>query len=281
MQHRSLAWWLGAMLGAVTLALILGWSTRAGVAATDAQGGSRAQADSRAQIGSRSPVLVELFTSESCSSCPPADVLLARLDEKQPVKRAQVIVLSEHVTYWDHEGWRDPYSLDSVTDRQNWYRFKFGLSDVYTPQAVVDGATQVLGSDGNKLVQAIQAAAAQPKTELTISGATWTGEGIKFTLHQEGAAAIKSKTALEAVLAEDVTLTVVKSGENAGQTLRNVAVVREFKEIGQGVDGDGEYSLRVPPDEIKDASGPLRLIVFLTDKRSGRVLGAQEQGIAR
>jgi len=273
MRNRSLAWWLGALLGAATLILILGWFARSGVAATDAQ------------TGSRRPVLVELFTSEGCSSCPPADVLLATLDEMQPVQGAQIIVLSEHVTYWDHEGWRDPYSLDSVTDRQNSYRFKFGLSDVYTPQAVVDGTTQVLGSDGNKLVPAIQTAAAQPKVELTISGATWSGDRIKFAVHQAGASATKSRTALEAVLAEDVTLTAVKSGENAGKTLRNVAVVRDFKEIGPGVEGDGEFSMRVPSDEVKGtmggASAPLRLIVFLTDKHSGRVLGAQEQAITR
>jgi hypothetical protein len=267
MRHRSLAWWLGAMSGAATLALFLGWSTRAGVAATDAQ------------TDLRKPVLVELFTSEGCSSCPPADLLLARLDEMQPVNGAQVIVLSEHVTYWDHEGWRDPYSLDSVTDRQKWYGFKFGLSDVYTPQAVVDGSAQVLGSDGNKLVQAISAATAEPKAELTISGAAWTGDGIKFVVRQANAATTKLKTTLEAALAEDVTLTAVKSGENAGKTLRNVAVVRDFKEIGPGV--GGEYSLRLPADEIKGASGPMRLVVFLTDKRSGRVLGAEEQTIVR
>lgn len=275
MRHRSLASWLGAMLGAAALALFLGWSTRAGVAATDAP------SDSRAQTDSRRPVLVELFTSEGCSSCPPADVLLARLDEMQPVKGAQVIVLSEHVTYWDHEGWRDPYSLDSVTDRQKWYGFKFGLSEIYTPQAVVDGAAQVLGSDGNKLVQAISAATAEPKAELTISDAAWTGDGIKFVVHTAGAATTKLKTTLEAALAEDVTLTAVKNGENAGKTLRNVAVVRDFKEIGPGVEGDGEYSLRLPADEIKGASGPMRLVVFLADKRSGRVLAAQEQTIVR
>jgi hypothetical protein len=275
MRHRSLAWWMGAMLGAAALALFLGWSTRAGVAATDAQSGSLVDA------GSRRPVLVELFTSEGCSSCPPADVLLAKLDEMQPIQGAQVIVLSEHVTYWDHEGWRDPYSLDSVTDRQKWYGFKFGLSDVYTPQAVVDGAVQILGSDGKKLVQAVQAAAAQPKAELKISGAAWTGDGIKFVVHQSGETAIKSKTSLDAALAEDVTETAVKSGENAGKTLRNVAVVRDFKEIGPGVDGDGEFLLRLPASEIKSVYGPMRLVVFLTDKHSGRVIGAQEQTIVR
>jgi hypothetical protein len=268
MQHRSRAWWLGAALGAVTLGLIVGWPAHEGVAATDAQNGSR------------KAVLVELFTSEGCSSCPPADALLERLDKLQPVQGAQVIVLSEHVTYWDHDGWRDPYSLDSVTDRQKWYGFKFGLSDVYTPQAVIDGAAQVVGSDGNKLLEAVSAAATVPKQDLSIANAAWAGDGVRFVVREANIVPARTNTVLEAALAEDVTETAVKSGENAGKTLRNVSVVRELKEIDAGKSGDRELSLPLPLED-KGARGPVRLIVFLTDKHSGRVLGAAEQTLAR
>jgi hypothetical protein len=221
---------------------------------------------------------VELFTSEGCSSCPPADQLLAALDASQPIDGAQVIALSEHVTYWDHEGWRDPYSLAEVTDRQKWYDDEFGLSQVYTPQVVVDGAVQVLGSDEPKLAQAVSAATADAKEDLAIDNPTWTGDGVSFVIRHGDLTAGKSKQALVAVLAEDETLTPVKRGENAGKTLRNIAVVRTLKELNSTT--EGAVTLKLPVED-KHATGQVRLVVFATDKHSGRVLGVTEQTVAR
>jgi hypothetical protein len=227
------------------------------------------------------PVLVELFTSEGCSSCPPADELLARLDA-QPLPGVHAIVLSEHVTYWNQDGWHDPFSLDAMTDRQRQYGSRFNLNDIYTPQAVVDGSAQMVGSDANKVGKAVLQAAAAQKKELTIAGAQWANGAMQFTVR--GSA--NPDANLFAALAEDSEQVSVLHGENGGHTLHHVAVVRTIEQLGKA-SADAKspmngkpLTLRLSKDFAKETT-PLRLVVFLADRHSGHILAVTEQTIPR
>ncbi len=228
----------------------------------------------------RRPVLVELFTSEGCSSCPPADALLARLDADQFVDGARAIVLSEHVTYWDQQGWRDPYSLDIVTYRQQDYADHFGLGSPSTPQVVVDGTAQFLGANEKALTRAVAKAALIPKQELTIANVQLSGSEVHFAVHSAAA----PRAMLVAALAEDETHTVVTSGENAGRTLHHVAVTRVLKKMDAGFADGRSITLKLPGSNKNNSpanSVPLRLVAFLADKHSGQVIAVAEQTISR
>lgn len=232
------------------------------------------QSTSPATAPQRSPVLVELFTSEGCSDCPPADNLLEQLDAKQSIPGVQAIVLSEHVTYWNHDGWHDPFSLDAMTERQQDYDRRFGLDSIYTPQMVVDGTTQFVGNNSKALIDALTNAAKTAKSPVSIENATWDHGDLVFSVH----GTVSSHSKLYAVLAADATHSEVTRGENAGRTLHHTAVVREIKEFG-GESSDGR-SLKLPEVETNskgEANGPMRLVVFLVDRKTGHVLGAAEK----
>ena len=211
----------------------------------------------------RTPVLVELFTSEGCSSCPPADQLLRALDVRQDVSGAQIVVLSEHVDYWNHLGWRDPYSSSVWTERQEEYRGQLHTPEVYTPQAVVDGTHDVVGSDGAALRAQIAAAARVQKLPLTIATAEWRGDRVLAVI----AGGPYQGATIYAVLADDRDHSQVAAGENAGRALEHVAVARSLTVV-----KEGQLQLPAPRGE----NGHVRLIVF-AQAAGGRIVAAAER----
>ena len=220
-----------------------------------------------AALGAPTPVLVELFTSEGCSSCPPADALLAELDRGQPVPGAEVVVLSQHVDYWNRLGWRDPFSAAEFSNRQRDYARALGLDGVYTPQMVVDGRSQLLGSDAGGARETIAAAAraAKAKVRLTIDGTR-----LRASL---GALPVTAGDAADVLLAltESGLLSRVTRGENEGRTLWHRGVVRRLSRIGVA---RAEGFTTETPLALDTAwrRASLRAVVFVQEQRSRRVL---------
>ena len=214
----------------------------------------------------RVPVLAELFTSEGCSSCPPADQLLQRLDQIQPVAGAQILVLGEHVDYWNQLGWRDPFSSHQFTLREQQYSRVLG-GEVYTPQLVVDGREQVLGNDPAAVQSSIARAAAAPKHPVRIVAVK--RENAEAVVTVSIAALSKGHADVWLAIADDSARSSVTRGENAGRALSHVAVARSLTKIGTvGKSGGMEKSIGVPVN-----TGPSRVIVFLSDS-GGLVTGA-------
>ena len=226
----------------------------------------------------RVPVLVELFTSEGCSDCPPADSLLAKLDRAQPVPGAQVIALSEHVDYWNRLGWADPYSSAFYSQRQRDYSDRFGLNSAYTPQMVVDGSNEFVGSDERSAQHAIADAAGKSKTEIRISDLRLEGDYVRFRL-QAGTPAKKAADAY-VVLADNSDTSQVARGENSGRTLSHVAVARVFspaEHIAKNAALDKEFRLNAHSLNRKN----LRLVAFLQEEHHGRVLAAVMKDLSK
>ena len=239
---------------------------------------------SAAQTAPSSPVLIELFTSEGCSSCPPADALLEHLDRSQEIPGAQLIVLSEHVDYWNHDGWKDPHSSHSLTDRQNVYADHLGLKSVYTPQMVVDGTTEFLGSNGPSAKQAIEKARDLEKTPVRISGVSRENPGT-LQAHVETDPLPESSRARKAdvyvVLALNHAESQVAGGENKGRRISHVAVVQSLTKVGT-VEKSKNFAqdVRVKIDPRVDHTN-LRLIAFVQEPGQGKVLGAALQRLEK
>lgn len=241
-----------------------------GVLSFAASSAARTTADTQGRV----PVLVELFTSEGCSSCPPADDLLSALLADQPVAGAEAIVLSEHVDYWNRLGWTDPYSSPSFSERQRAFARTFGLDSVYTPQAVINGTTQVIGSNRRLVSSAIARAAAWPSTRVTVQVGDVKGLDASVRVSLDRVIdRPRGRPRITLVVAEDHLVSNVARGENARRTLRHVGVVRSVLDVGvltAGVAQHHDVMLRLQPTWAREA---LRLVAFIEEPGTMKVLG--------
>ena len=226
--------------------------------------------------GAKQLVFVELFTSEGCSSCPPADSLLKKLSEEQPVPGAQVVALEEHVDYWNRLGWTDPFSSAEFSQRQDEYARVFGNSGVYTPQMVIDGHTEFVGSHSSKAREAIQRAAAVPKAEVSLKQSDAIENNsttIEFKLEHSPSASAVQDAELWLAVTEKGRQTDVTAGENSGERLQHAAVVRKLSKIGT-VASSGEFTKQV---SVKLESGwkaeNVSIVALLVEKQSRRIVG--------
>jgi len=176
------------------------------------------------------PVLVELFTSEGCSSCPPADALLRKLEGTHTATGQWIIALSEHVTYWNRLGWSDPFSSETFTARQNDYGDRFQLDEVYTPQVVVNGDRQVVGNDASAILEAVRQQNGTSPLKLEIPSITAEGGALLMTYSVSGAVP-RQGVEVYVVLADDLDTSHVGHGENAGRTLSHVSVARSLLRV--------------------------------------------------
>ena len=220
------------------------------------------------------PVLVELFTSEGCSSCPPADALALRLEREQPAEGARIIVLAHHVSYWDRLGWRDPFSSVAATTRQKSYASAF-RRDPYTPQLVIDGRVQMVGSRDVAAIQAIRDVAAAPKARVQISVRELAADRWEVRVQVSEIPERDEAHYLYLAVTEQGLGSDVSSGENAGRYLEHAAVVRSLMPIGRLRVEDAEL---VKKEKVSLGEGwersRLRLVAFVQGVRSLRVIGA-------
>jgi hypothetical protein len=224
------------------------------------------------------PVLLELFTSEGCSSCPPADALLMKLETSQSIQGANVIAIEEHVDYWNHDGWTDPYSSADWTQRQVDYVTRFKDKEPYTPQLIVDGQVEMTGGAEQKTELAIRQAAAQPKTPITLSPSGSIPDGAQINVRIGKLAGNSDRDSAEVWLAitESGLASTVDAGENAGKNLHHASVLRSLHKI--GVANPKNDSAYESSQKVKFKSSwnrqNLLVAVFIQEKKSMHILGA-------
>jgi hypothetical protein len=224
--------------------------------------------------GPHAPIaVVELFTSEGCSSCPPADRLLQEIHLKRTEAGQLIVGISEHVTYWNSQGWKDPFSEQLFTDRQTVYASRLAHSEPYTPEMVVNGRDQLVGNNTSALEKALRSDLDKPHLDLQIVSAAVTQSGLDLQYSLKGA--VKSKLDIIAIITDDDDRSNVLRGENSGKALEHVSVARMLTRVGTVKNETEETAhLRLPEGlDLKKGSGH-HLIVIAQEPHEGSILGA-------
>jgi hypothetical protein len=225
-------------------------------------------------------VLVELFTSEGCSSCPPADDLLRKVNGRRTAAGQLIVGISEHVTYWNRLGWTDPFSASTYTDRQEHYADHFGLDSAYTPQMVVNGEQQFVGSNEALLSRALADQAKRKKIDLRILSAEVHNGNIAIHF---AATQLPSNHPLKivAVLTEDLVDSKVLRGENGGRSLQHVAVARSLTTVAT-IHENTDTIVTVPlnaADGMKKETAH-HLILFAQEPGQGAIVGTDAKPVS-
>ena len=220
-----------------------------------------------------SAVIVELFTSEGCSDCPPADAVLSQIDLKQTRAGQLIVGISEHVTYWNNLGWTDPFSAPEFTERQDVYASRMSPEGPYTPQMVVNGREQFVGSDIGALQRALGDEARRSHPDLSILSTTPSSLGLDVTFSIEGE--ISRPLDIVAVLTDDADQSKVLRGENGGRLLQHVSVARSLVRVAT-VSSAAQMSVHIAfPDGFHlDSGSGHHLILFAQERRQGAIEGA-------
>lgn len=232
------------------------------------------------------PIVVELFTSEGCSSCPPADALLAKLDATQPVGGAQIIAIEEHVDYWNYLGWADPFSSGEWTARQQNYETAFRQDGEYTPQMVVGGHYEFVGSRSDLAAKAIEEARRLTMVRVSLERTESKDFGephFAVTVGKSAEFVPKDTAEVWIAVTESGLASQVSRGENAGRNLRHAPVLRSLQLIGTAEGhGDGASFQREVPVKLRPEWNRehLSVVVLVQEKKSRHILGAAVQKVA-
>jgi len=219
-------------------------------------------------------VVVELFTSEGCSSCPPADALLEKL-VSAPQAGVQVIALGQHVDYWDRLGWKDRFSSASLTARQQTYGTRFNNDSIYTPQMIVDGRAEFVGSDASAARKAIDAAAAARHGLIRIAIDRNAGDRIGVSVSVADLPPVAKGDRADVIVAvtEDGLRSQVKSGENSGRSLAHAAVVRHMVTAGAVADHGTAVRAEVALGGDWKREN-LKVVAFVQERRGRTILAS-------